>query len=82
MGRMWALIESQGRLFPTCGFSGDKFERDGVALFNRRAEELYERWPAPVGIVSDGPYGATLRGSLSGVSAPWPCRRTNWDGAA
>jgi site-specific DNA-methyltransferase (adenine-specific) len=38
---------------------GDIFCRDGVAIHFDRAELLYAEWPAPVCIISDGPYGVS-----------------------
>lgn len=36
---------------------GESFARDCVTIHFERAENLYDRWPTPVCITSDGPYG-------------------------
>ena len=36
---------------------GESFSRDRVTIHFDRAEDLYVKWPAPVCIISDGPYG-------------------------
>jgi site-specific DNA-methyltransferase (adenine-specific) len=36
---------------------GQSFARDGVVIHFDYAEQLYDRWPAPVCIIADGPYG-------------------------
>ena len=36
---------------------GTAFRRDSVAIHFTRAETLYDRWPAPICIIADGPYG-------------------------
>jgi len=36
---------------------GASFTRDGVTIYLQPAEKLYGRWPRPVCIVVDGPYG-------------------------
>ena len=36
---------------------GDSFSRDGVTIHFDRSEHLYDTWPTPTCIVSDGPYG-------------------------
>jgi len=33
------------------------FNRDNIYLFHGDAMELYEKWPQPMAIISDGPYG-------------------------
>jgi hypothetical protein len=38
---------------------GCRFEREGVAIHFQRVEELYETWPTPTCIISDGPYGVS-----------------------
>lgn len=38
---------------------GDSFARAGASLHFQAAEQLYTRWPAPVCIVADGPYGVS-----------------------
>lgn len=38
---------------------GAQFSRGGVSIFYSRAEDLYAKWPSPVCIVSDGPYGVS-----------------------
>lgn len=42
---------------PYTAREGDVFERGGIQIFHGRAENLYDQWPTPIGIVSDGPYG-------------------------
>ena len=37
--------------------AGDVYARGDVSIHFDRAESLYERWPTPTCIVSDGPYG-------------------------
>lgn len=37
--------------------AGDVHARDDVSIHFDRAENLYEHWPAPTCIISDGPYG-------------------------
>src|SRR5437867_7801965 len=36
---------------------GDSFTRASATIHFQRAEELYGRWPSPICILSDGPYG-------------------------
>jgi site-specific DNA-methyltransferase (adenine-specific) len=38
---------------------GDCYTRDLVSIHFNSAEKLYARWPMPVCIISDGPYGVT-----------------------
>ncbi len=38
---------------------GNVFCRDEVAVFFGRAEDLYAKWPSPICIISDGPYGVS-----------------------
>jgi DNA methylase len=60
-----AIGSSQGHLFS--GFEGrgsnpvvdDCYSRDRVSLFFAHAEKLYENWPTPTCIISDGPYGVS-----------------------
>lgn len=37
--------------------SGDSYTRDAVTLHFEPAEKLYDSWPSPTCILSDGPYG-------------------------
>jgi hypothetical protein len=37
--------------------SGESYQRGEVTIHFDRAEHLYARWPSPVCIISDGPYG-------------------------
>ena len=37
--------------------TGETYTRGSVALHFERAESLYEGWPSPICIISDGPYG-------------------------
>ncbi len=37
--------------------SGDVYRRGDAAIFFGKAEDLYETWPGPQCIISDGPYG-------------------------
>jgi DNA methylase len=41
------------------GKSSEVFRRDQVVIHFDRAERLYAQWPAPVCIISDGPYGVS-----------------------
>lgn len=48
----------QGNAERNAGLSfGESYRRGDVEICFDRAEALYDRWPAPVCIVSDGPYG-------------------------
>jgi len=38
---------------------GDLFTRDQATIHFERAENLYARWPTPICIISDGPYGVS-----------------------
>ncbi|MHB1033960.1 MAG: DNA methyltransferase [Pirellulales bacterium] len=37
--------------------AGDRYTRDLASIHFARAEDLYEAWPTPTCIISDGPYG-------------------------
>jgi site-specific DNA-methyltransferase (adenine-specific) len=57
---------SQRRLFgisPNGGNGGfrpnDVYRREDVAIHFQPAEELYQTWPSPTCIISDGPYGVS-----------------------
>jgi site-specific DNA-methyltransferase (adenine-specific) len=38
---------------------GEVFQREDVAIHFNAAEQLYARWPSPLCIISDGPYGVS-----------------------
>ena len=42
---------------PPCKSYGESFTRDLSTIYFQHAEELYDHWPTPTCIVSDGPYG-------------------------
>jgi site-specific DNA-methyltransferase (adenine-specific) len=60
-GTLWPLSEPAGASarpgIPTPPRIGDKSKRGNVTIHFAKAEDLYARWPEPVAIVSDGPYG-------------------------
>jgi hypothetical protein len=37
----------------------ESYERDGVSIVHADAATQYDRWPSPVAIISDGPYGVS-----------------------
>ncbi len=54
--RLFTPARGNGRGVPR---RGDVFRREDVAIHFDPAERLYEQWPAPVCIISDGPYGVS-----------------------
>ena len=42
---------------PTPATFGETYNRGPVTLHHSPAEDLYDRWPSPTCIISDGPYG-------------------------
>ncbi len=50
---------ANGRHFPAQPAPGEISSRDDVFLHFEEAEKLYERWPSPICIIADGPYGVS-----------------------
>lgn len=53
---------------------GERFRRGNASLYFDRAENLYRRWPTPICIVVDGPYGV---GGFPG-DPPTPDKLAEW----
>jgi hypothetical protein len=60
-GTLWPLPQPPSGTPPSAispaPRTGDKSKRGNVTIHFAKAENLYARWPEPVAIIADGPYG-------------------------